>query len=240
MKASKERKVIKQYSVAVECYPYIAYPQPSENEIVAKENIDESNSQQIVERPIVMAKRITRATSTKSKNIPSTALKSERVTRATSTKSKNIESTLLQTGNIVETSLKRKADSSEMKASKKRKVTKQYSVSLECDPSTSQKSNEKVETVAEIDFKIGEIVWAKIKGFPHWPAEIVTFHSNKMLEVVWFNDYRKTKLYKTQLFKFLTNFETFSTNFDNAVGLQTAAKEAMISYMSKQPCKRMF
>lgn len=130
MKASKERKVIKQYSVAVECYPYIAYPQPSENEIVAKENIDESNSQQIVERPIVMAKRITRATSTKSKNIPSTALKSERVTRATSTKSKNIESTLLQTGNIVETSLKRKADSSEMKASKKRKVTKQYSVSL--------------------------------------------------------------------------------------------------------------
>lgn len=81
--------------------------------------------------------------------------------------------------------------------------------------------------VAVIDFKIDEIVWAKIKGYPAWPAKVLSFPSNKMVLVQWFNDYRKTKVYRTQLFKFLINFERFSTNFNRSVGLKTAAREAL-------------
>lgn len=83
--------------------------------------------------------------------------------------------------------------------------------------------------MAQIDFKIGEIVWAKIKGFPHWPCVIRAFHKN-MAIVFWFNDYRQTKIYRTQLFKFLPNFDTFSKLFSQKIGLETAAKEALIAY----------
>lgn len=86
--------------------------------------------------------------------------------------------------------------------------------------------------VAVIDFKIDEIVWAKIKGHAHWPARVKSFPSQRMAEVVWFNDYRRTKLYKTQLYKFLANFEKFAARFDDTVGLKTAAQEAMMLYGS--------
>lgn len=85
-------------------------------------------------------------------------------------------------------------------------------------------------TVAKIEFKVGEVVWARIRGYPHWPARIQSFPSNKMATVIWFNDYRRTKLYKTQIFKFLVNFDEFSKRFNDTVGLETAAREALISY----------
>lgn len=85
-------------------------------------------------------------------------------------------------------------------------------------------------TVAQIEFKIGEIVWARIKGFPAWPARIKSFPSNKMAVVYWFNDYRITKLYRTQMYKFLNNFDEFSKKFGDTVGLETAAREALICY----------
>lgn len=84
--------------------------------------------------------------------------------------------------------------------------------------------------VSQIQFSVGEIVWARIKGHPHWPARIVSFPSNKMAWVTWFNDYRKTKLYRTQLFKFLLNFDEFAKRFKDSVGLETAAREALICY----------
>lgn len=84
-------------------------------------------------------------------------------------------------------------------------------------------------TVALLDFQIGEVVWAKIKGFPHWPCTIKSFHK-KMVLVVWFNDYRCTKVFKSQLFKFLQNFDLFSKSFNQRIGLETAAREALIAY----------
>lgn len=84
--------------------------------------------------------------------------------------------------------------------------------------------------IAVIEFRVGEIVWAKIKGFPHWPAVIKSFPSDRMAIVIWFNDYRKTKIYRTQLFKFLANFETFAKRFDDVIGLKTAAQEGLMCY----------
>lgn len=85
-------------------------------------------------------------------------------------------------------------------------------------------------TVATVEFQTGEVVWAKIRGYPHWPAKIKSFPSSKMALVVWFNDYRITKMYRTQLHKFLNNFDNFSKKFDQTIGLKTAAQEALIYY----------
>lgn len=84
--------------------------------------------------------------------------------------------------------------------------------------------------VAIIEFAVNEIVWAKIKGHNAWPAQIISFPTNKMVLVRWFNDYRETKIYRTQIFKFLLNFDRFSVNFNKTAGLYTAAREALYSY----------
>lgn len=91
---------------------------------------------------------------------------------------------------------------------------------------------EEVLTIAPIVFQVGEVVWAKIKGSAHWPAKIKSFPSSKMVIVVWFNDYRTTKIYRTQVFKFLTHFDTFAKSFDRVVGLKKAAQEGLIYYGS--------
>lgn len=51
-----------------------------------------------------------------------------------------------------------------------------------------------------------------------------------MALVRWFNDYRVTKLYRTQLFKILNNFDQFAKKIPDTVGLETAAREALICY----------
>lgn len=80
------------------------------------------------------------------------------------------------------------------------------------------------------NFILKEIIWAKIKGFPGWPAQIIDFPSQKMVIVKWFNDGRITKIYRTQMFKFLINYDKFAVNFDDAIGLKTAAREALYEF----------
>lgn len=87
-----------------------------------------------------------------------------------------------------------------------------------------------VNAVANLDWRVGEIIWAKIKGWPTWPGQIKSFPSARMVEVIWLNDYRKTRLYRTQMFKFLNNFDRFAVDFDNVVGLEGAAREGLIKY----------
>lgn len=102
-----------------------------------------------------------------------------------------------------------------------------------CTNCTMSTKNENVETtraIVKVAFTVGEIVWAKIKGHNHWPARIISFPSQKMAEVTWYNDYRRTKLYRSQLFKFLVNFDEFAKKFDVTVGLSTAAREALMDY----------
>lgn len=122
-------------------------------------------------------------------------------------------------------------------ALKKRRLTDNNDVAAQTDGHTIDSvaatiSSPLVEdtTVAKIDFSINEVVWAKIRGYPAWPAKIKSFPNLKTAIVVWFNDYRTTKIYKTQLFKFLPFFDRNSVNFDKTIGLKKAAQEGLIYY----------
>lgn len=60
--------------------------------------------------------------------------------------------------------------------------------------------------------------------------------SGRMVVVVWFNDYRTTKMYRTQLlYKFLNNYDEYSKNFNKTIGLKTAAQEALIYLGTTMP-----
>lgn len=103
-------------------------------------------------------------------------------------------------------------------------------------PSTSkskQHSNPNLhQTIALNAFSIGEIVWCKLKGFCHSPAIVDSFEKEKLV-VVWFNDYRRSTVFKSQLFKFSKNCEKFSKN--KSVGFQTAIREAFV-VLGKKGC----
>lgn len=87
-----------------------------------------------------------------------------------------------------------------------------------------------------IPFKVGEIIWGKIWGWPHWPAKIVRFW-RRQFEVIWYNDFRVTKLYRSQMYKFSPNFHIFAEKFDTTVGLREAAEQAMLEIMKRRPLK---
>lgn len=89
-----------------------------------------------------------------------------------------------------------------------------------------------VTTIATPGFAIGEIVWGRIKGWPHWPGKVKRIESNRF-EIIWFNDYRTSKLSKNQIFKFHSNFTEFTQGAHLKVGLSTAVKEALLSIASK-------
>lgn len=58
-----------------------------------------------------------------------------------------------------------------------------------------------------------------------------------MVEVVWYNDFRVTKLYRSQIYKFGSNFTIFAEKFDTTVGLREAAEQAMHDVMKRRPIK---
>lgn len=88
-------------------------------------------------------------------------------------------------------------------------------------------------TLALIQFKVGDAVWCKLKGHPEWPAKIkdISGKNNQYVTIIWFNDYRSSKVHKGQLkpFKHVPAFEP--KNIKQA----TAIKEALfyISSSSK-------
>lgn len=97
--------------------------------------------------------------------------------------------------------------------------------------SASQMRKTKSESaIAMIEFSIDEVVWGKLKGHPHWPAKICKFEKNKF-EIFWFNDYRKSTVYRSQLFKFNdSNVKAFSKVLKG--GLEAAIKEAIVYGMA--------
>lgn len=92
-------------------------------------------------------------------------------------------------------------------------------------------------TIAVPEYTLRQIVWGRIKGSVPWPAKIdriITTAKGKLTyELLWYNDYRRTKVQRLQVFKFLENFDEFAKNFDSTVGLKTAAFEAMYEYRQR-------
>lgn len=94
------------------------------------------------------------------------------------------------------------------------------------------KSNDR--TVAIPSFSVGDVVWCKIRGYKsHWPATIDGIEG-KRFKVLWFNDYRHTFVFRGQIVDFYSNFSQFANNFNSVVGLETAAKEALIYLAAKK------
>lgn len=56
--------------------------------------------------------------------------------------------------------------------------------------------------LAQIPYSVDEVVFTKLKGFPHWPSRILRSDKNKY-EIYWFKDYRTSMVFHTQIFKFL-------------------------------------
>lgn len=126
-------------------------------------------------------------------------------------------------------------DSTKLTDGKKTKLSENLPATEIQEISETQNTQltEKIQTVAALDYQIDEIVWGKNRGWPHWPAKIISI-DNRRCNVEWCNDYRKSKLFKTQLFKFSDdNFKNFAKKFPTSIGLQTAAKEALILIASK-------
>lgn len=124
------------------------------------------------------------------------------------------------------------ASSSSMKSAEKLKESRSHDPNIANSGSELPCSTDWI--VAKPEFAVKEIVWSKLRGHSHWPARIERIVSNaagtKMFDVVWFNDYRRSRIYRLQVFKFLENFEKFAIKFDDVVGLKTAAFEAMYCY----------
>lgn len=82
-------------------------------------------------------------------------------------------------------------------------------------------------------FKVGEVIWGKIRGWPHWPGKIVHVFPQQF-EVIWYNDFRVTKLYRSQIYKFAANLQIFAEKLDTTIGLREAAEQAMQDLMKRR------
>lgn len=189
--------------------------------------------------PVVRLKRLSKCTIEKYTN-PKSAVTENRTQHRYATRarqqlsSKESESS---TKNIPIPKLKRKSDleSAKLNIPKKQKVAKESGLpqTIEIVENVNEickqvtKTSTENNVIAAVDFSLHEIVWGKIRGWPHWPARITSIEGRRY-EVQWFNDYRNSKLFRTQLFKFYKNYDEFSKLFDQKIGLETAAKEAVI------------
>lgn len=101
-----------------------------------------------------------------------------------------------------------------------------------CEDKKDQKPKEKIQVPAIIDFKIDEVVWCHLKGFPTWPAKILEIYGkkNQMVRLFWFNDYRSTSVHKGQLLK----FGNYNYQSSGNISLDTAIKEALIYKISRK------
>lgn len=78
-------------------------------------------------------------------------------------------------------------------------------------------------TVAVIPFKVGDVVWCQLRGHPIWPAQVKEIIDN-YATIVWFNDYRTSKVHRTQL----SLFNYMPTFTKKNVKQETAIKEALL------------
>lgn len=129
---------------------------------------------------------------------------------------------------------KRKSDFNYNTRSKRQKLNENENLSESTivNVETKKTKAKKTNNALCIEYTIGEVVWGKIRGSPDWPAKIVNKIDRKY-ELLWFNDYRKTMVFYSSLSKFYDNFEKFSKHFETKVGLECAAKEALLYLASK-------
>lgn len=134
------------------------------------------------------------------------------------------------------------------RASKRQKITKTTvpnKPALASNVPNGKKTSKKTKpkkikiphnAIALLDYSIGEIVWCKLKGWPHWPCKIldIEYKRSVIYLVYWFKDnHRTSKVFKSQLFKFKENFKTLSENGSENAQLEAAIKEGIIKFNEK-------
>lgn len=84
--------------------------------------------------------------------------------------------------------------------------------------------------VAMVSFKVGDVVWCKLKGHPIWPAKVkdISGKNNQQFTIVWFKDYRISKVHRNQL----SSFENVPKNqlSQKNYKQQAAFKEAFLYF----------
>lgn len=103
------------------------------------------------------------------------------------------------------------------------------------EPVRKEKNTNQSADISTEFFRVGQVVWAKLRGFPCWPAKIERICGEKkhLIEIFWFNDYRRSKVFRSQIFDFNEHFAQFAVELKNHIGLETAAKEALM-YLAKK------
>lgn len=115
---------------------------------------------------------------------------------------------------------------------------KDFKDTEDCDK-TTKNGAEEVKTICIIPFSIDEVIWGKIRGWPHWPCRILEIDTRRQrFKVYWFNDYRTTNLFRSQIFKFYPNFDIFAEKLSTTIGLKDATKEAMLYIVEKKKDER--
>lgn len=142
------------------------------------------------------------------------------------------ETSQSKTTDLVTQTTKRKIEGSDDISPQTKRKKKSMGTIFETIELENESPVNEIMTVAVEPFSINEVVWGKIRGSPHWPAKIIQYHPRR-IEVEWFNDYRTTKLFRSQVFKFYPNFNIFAEKFDSTVGLKVAAQEALMHVASK-------
>lgn len=109
-------------------------------------------------------------------------------------------------------------------------------VSNQTEAISNTNESNPIRIIAQQQFRISEIVWAKLGHFPSWPCKIERLYGvrNQMVEVLWFNDFRRSKMHIANIYKFFDKFQEFSKDADIHVGLNRAIKEAIIYETSRR------
>lgn len=133
-------------------------------------------------------------------------------------------------GSVQNAKRKSEVDVSSITIRKKQRISNQnhLPVTKQIPKNKNLNSNVQSQTIAKLTYKLNEVVFAKIRGYPCWPARITSIDGRKY-EIKWFNDYRSSKVFQTQLFKFIPYYNNFSEKISSNVQLNTAVSEALIS-----------
>lgn len=119
------------------------------------------------------------------------------------------------------------ADSLNVEIVKESRTTTKQNITGTLHPSVTGELSPVNMTISTLPFKVGEVTWGKIRGWPHWPAKIVHIFP-RQFEVVWYNDYRVTKLYRSQVFKFTSNFSIFAEKIRNDGGIERGCRTSYV------------
>lgn len=88
------------------------------------------------------------------------------------------------------------------------------------------------QSLMQQSFRVNDLVWAYVRGFPYWPGVIEGITLKGKYTVHFFGDYTRSDIGRRNVISFYEGFEQYSNNFGN-VKLQRAINKARILLLSE-------